>query len=140
MDLLYIRARVHADLGDYYFKLKEFEKSLLNFRVWFAFFLFIALTTKKKNMRIFKQTRFDKEKFENAVENLRNAKKAVYLAKQRKIIAEKLKTLKPGNLLSLPFSFPHILNNWFLKETYKLVWNCWNSQQTMHSIFRRRKR
>eukprot|EP00026_Physarum_polycephalum_P002777 Phypoly_transcript_02785.p1 GENE.Phypoly_transcript_02785~~Phypoly_transcript_02785.p1 ORF type:complete len:823 (+),score=202.19 Phypoly_transcript_02785:69-2471(+) len=83
VDLLHIRARVHADLGDYYFKLHEFDKSLLHFR---------------KNLRIFKQTRFDKEKFENAVENLRSARKAVIIANKRKEIAKKLKATKPADI------------------------------------------
>lgn len=57
----------------------------------------------KENLRVFKQTRFDQERFENAVENVRSAKKAVAISKARAGISEKIKlAVKKGLKL---FSF-----------------------------------
>ncbi len=36
-----LKASAHADLGEYYFKLKKFEKSEFHFRVWNPFFFLI---------------------------------------------------------------------------------------------------
>lgn len=99
----HMRARAYADLGDYYFKLKQFDKSLEYFRVTHPFLHFPLARTYpyQKNLRIFKQTRFDKEKFENAVENVRSTKKAVKIAVKREEILKKLKEARKQGMAAM---------------------------------------